>query len=170
MSISRSGYHLEINCGYREDALLIEQFMERFQIRAFIRERRQGYYVYLKHGESIAEFLRVIGAHNTLLELENFRIVKGIRNQINRLVNCDTANLDKIVTSSQQQIETIAKVERLIGLPNLPPSLREAACLRKKHPEASLKELGELLNPPLGKSGMNHRFRQLARLARKITP
>ena len=95
MSISRSGYHLEINCGYREDALLIERFMERFQIRAFIRERHQAHYVYLKHGESIAEFLRVIGAHNTLLELENFRIIKGMRNQINRLVNCDTANLIK---------------------------------------------------------------------------
>ncbi len=170
LSISRSGYHLEINCGYREDALLIQQFLQKFGVESFIRERRQVHYVYLKHGESIAEFLRVIGAHNALLELENIRIIKGMRNQINRLVNCDTANLDKIVASSQQQIETIAKVERLIGLPNLPPSLREAACLRKKHPEASLKELGEMLNPPLGKSGMNHRFRQLARLVRKAPP
>ncbi|HHX87897.1 MAG TPA: DNA-binding protein WhiA [Firmicutes bacterium] len=170
LSISRSGYHLEINCGYQEDALLIQQFMYKFGVASSVRERNQVHYVYLKHGESIAEFLRVIGAHSALLELENIRVIKSVRNQINRLVNCDTANLDKIVTSSQQQIETIAKVERLIGLSNLSPSLREAAYLRKKHPEASLKELGEMLKPPLGKSGMNHRFRQLARLVRKAPP
>ncbi len=170
LSISPSGYHLEISCGYREDTFLIQQLLQRFEVRAFIRERRQAHYVYLKHGEMIAEFLRVIGAHNALLELENIRIIKDMRNRINRLVNCDTANLDKIVTSSREQIETIAKIERSIGIPNLPPYLREAACLRKRHPEASLKELGEMLNPPLGKSGMNHRFRQLARLARKTIP
>lgn len=170
MSISRSGYHLEITCGYQEDALLIRQFLLKFGVNSSLRERRQVYCVYLKHGESIAEFLRVIGAHNALLELENIRIIKGMRNRINRLVNCDTANLDKIVASSQQQIEIIARVEGVLGLSNLPPSLREAASLRKKYPEASLKELGEMLTPPLGKSGMNHRFRQLALLARKIPP
>ena len=123
----------------------------------------------MKHGESIAEFTGD-RCHNALLELENIRVVKSMRNQVNRLVNCETANLDKIVTSSQQQIEAIARVEQLIGLSNLPPTLQEAANLRKKYPEASLKELGEMLNPPLGKSGMNHRFRQLARLARKAFP
>ena len=93
-----------------------------------------------------------------------------MRNQVNRLVNCETANLEKVVASAQQQLEMIDRIDRLIGLANISPALREAAQLRRSFPEASLKELGELIEPPVGKSGMNHRFRQLKKLLAKKAP
>lgn len=161
LSASRSGYHLEIGCSYAEDALTLQRILGLFGLWPSLRARGDGYSLYFKNSDSIAEFLRIIGASNALLHLENLRVMKSMRNRVNRLVNCDTANLDKIVNSAQRQLSIIKQVDRRIGLANLPPSLRETASLRLSFPEASLKELGEMLNPPLGKSGMNHRFRQL---------
>lgn len=165
LSVPRSGYHLELNCGSKEDARLLRQLMHSFGLDPVLRERKEIFFLYVKDGETIAEFLRIIGAHHSLLALESGRVVKSMRSSVNRLVNCETANLEKVVASAQRQLAAIREVERTIGLDNLPAGLREAARLRLRYPEASLRELGEMLSPSVGKSGMNHRFRQLERLA-----
>jgi len=160
----RSGYHLEINCGTLEDTRVYRKVLEHFNLSALVR-RREGYvFLYFKSAEAIADYLRIIGAGGTLLELESMRVVRSMRNQVNRVVNCETANLEKVVASAQQQLELIERAERAVGLENLPPSIRDAALARKRYPDASLKELGNKLDPPVSKSGMNHRFRQLSRM------
>ncbi len=165
LSVPRSGYHLELNCGSREDARFLRQLLQSFGLEPALRERKENCSLYFKDGESIAEFLRVIGASGALLALESRRVVKSMRSSVNRLVNCDTANLEKVVASAQRQLAAIREVERSIGLDNLPSGLQEAARLRLCFPEASLRELGAMLAPPVGKSGMNHRYRRLERLA-----
>ena len=167
VSISgRSGYHLEINCSYQEDALALKECLAIFNLQPSLRQYNGFHSLYLK-GDAIADFLRVIGADGALLDMEAARVVKSMRNHVNRLVNCDTANLDKVIASAQQQLAIIDRLDCLVGLNRLPPSLQEAAWLRKQYPEASLKELGEMLDPPVGKSGMNHRFRQMERIVKE---
>jgi hypothetical protein len=162
ISISRrSGYHLEVNCGNNEDAQAYQKVLKAFQLTPLLRKRGDAVFLYFKNAESVADFLRVIGAGGALLELESQRVVKSMRNQVNRLVNFETANLEKVVASAHQQLETIDAIDKIIGLNNLSPALSEAALARRSNPEASLKELGEMLVPPVSKSGMNHRFRQL---------
>lgn len=171
ISISRrSGYHLEINCGGLEDAQIYQSILSHYNLVPLIRRRSGNVFFYFKNAEAVADFLRITGAGNTLLQFESMRVVKSMRNQVNRLVNCETANLEKVVASAQQQLEMIDRIDRLIGLANISPALREAAQLRRSFPEASLKELGELIEPPVGKSGMNHRFRQLKKLLAKKAP
>jgi len=168
ISVSRqSGYHLEINCGKFEDARAYQKVLASFELFPLIRTRNGSTFVYFKNAEAIADYLRIIGAGGTLLQLESMRVVKSMRNRVNRLVNFETANLEKVVDSAYQQLDIINRVDRLIGLNNLPPALQEAALLRRLYTEASLKELGEMLEPPISKSGMNHRFRQLARVLDK---
>ncbi|NLY39373.1 MAG: DNA-binding protein WhiA [Firmicutes bacterium] len=168
VSISgRSGYHLEINCSYQEDALALQECLAIFNLQPSLRQYNGFHSLYLKKGDAIADFLRVIGADSALLDMEAARVVKSMRNHVNRLVNCDTANLDKVIASAQQQLAIIDRLDYLVGLNRLPPSLQEAAWLRKQYPEASLKELGEMLDPPVGKSGMNHRFRQMERIVKE---
>ena len=168
VSISgKSGYHLEINCGSLEDALVYKEILEGFELAPFLRERKETAFLYFKSAEAVGDYLRIIGAGHTLLELESSRVVKSMRNQVNRVVNCETANLEKVVASAQGQLDLIEHLDRRIGLHNLPPSLREAAFLRRAHPEASLKELGKMLEPPVSKSGINHRFRQMEKLINK---
>jgi len=121
--------------------------------------------VYIKEGQDIVDFLNVIGAHHALMEMENIRILKDMRNQVNRIVNCETANLEKTVNASVKQVEYIRYLEDTAGLQNLPAGLREIARLRLENPEASLSELGKMLTPPLGKSGVNHRLRKLENIA-----
>ena len=170
ISISRrSGYHLELSCSSLEDASYCRKVLELFNLKALIRDRKGSAFLYFKDAEAVADFLRIIGAGNALLELESLRVVKSMRNQVNRLVNCETANLEKTITSAQQQLQVIDSLSALVGLENLSPALREAARLRRRYPEASLKELGEMLDPPISKSSMNHRFRQLAKLLQKKT-
>ena len=168
MSAPSSSYHLEIFSEYEEYAHSISALMEKFGLNAGMRQRKNGYYIYLKKAESIMEFLRIIGAHPTLLQMENQRVLKSMRNHVNRMVNCETANLDKSLQAALHQLEIIQKIDRLLGLERLPTSLKEAADLRQKNPEASLKELGEMLTPPVGKSGMNHRFRKLQQLCNQL--
>jgi len=165
ISISRrSGYHLEINCGGTEDARVYRKLLGFFNLDAPYRLRDGTAYLYFKSAEAIADFLRIIGAGGTLLELESMRVVRSMRNQVNRVVNCETANLEKVVASAQQQLDLIDRAEKTVGLDKLPLSLRQAALIRKQYPDASLKELGALLDPPVSKSGMNHRFRQLSKM------
>ncbi len=124
--------------------------------------------VYLKDGSGNVDLLNVMGAHLSLMTLENLRVEKEVRNSINRQVNCEAANITKTVNAASKQIEDIHLLQNHYGLSNLPDSLREMAEIRLEHPESSLQELGGYLNPPVGKSGVNHRLRKLSELAEKL--
>jgi cell division protein WhiA len=161
-------YHLEIitNDPYHAEAL--NKLLNKFRLGSKISTRKNWHVVYIKESEHIVEFLGFIGAHHALLEFENVRVLKDMRNQVNRLVNCETANLNKTVDAAVRQVENIELVARTIGLQALPESLRQIAELRLEYPDASLKELGEMLQPKVGKSGVNHRMRKIDEIAEKI--
>ncbi|MBU3851979.1 MAG: DNA-binding protein WhiA [Candidatus Paralactobacillus gallistercoris] len=161
-----SRYHLEIYSLYESHSQDIAKIMNHFGLNAHQTERRSGYIVYLKEAEKIADFLQIIGATNARFKFEDIRIVRDMRNSVNRLVNCETANLNKTINAAQRQIDNIELLRDQIGLDNLPPKLREIALTRLAHPDVSLKELGELLpNGPISKSGINHRLRRLNEMA-----
>lgn len=160
-------YHLELITNNEAYALALIELINSFpEMLAKVSSRKNWYVVYLKESEQIAAFLNVIGAHRALLKFENIRIMKGMRNKVNRLVNCDTANLKKSVEASLRQIEHIKLLDKKVGLEKLPLRLREIARLRLENPDSSLKELGEMMSPPMGKSGVNHRLRKIEALAR----
>lgn len=161
-------YHLEIITNDIDHAGAICQLINKFQLGAKISTRKNWHVVYIKESEHIVEFLGIIGAHHALLEFENVRVFKDMRNQVNRLVNCETANLNKTVDAAVRQIENIHLVAQTMGLASLPPALQQIAGLRLEYPDASLKELGEMLQPQVGKSGVNHRLRKIDELAEKI--
>ncbi|MEW6066572.1 MAG: DNA-binding protein WhiA [Bacillota bacterium] len=161
-------YHLEIITDNLKHARDLAGLMQTFNLPAKVSPRKNWYVVYLKGSEQIVECLNHMGAHGAQLDFENARIYKDMRNQVNRLVNCETANLNKTVTAAVRQLEIIKYLVDTIGLDKLPKPLRETAELRLRHPDASLKELGELWDPPVGKSGVNHRMRKLERLAEKV--
>ncbi|WP_039767605.1 DNA-binding protein WhiA [Caldicellulosiruptor sp. F32] len=161
-------YHLEFDMKTKEDAEFLQKILRSFEFEAKIVERKSHYVVYLKEGEQIVDFLNIIGAHAALLELENIRIVKELRNNVNRLVNCETANLEKTINASMRHIENIEFIEKTIGIDSLPENLREIARLRIKYKDASLKELGSMLKNPLGKSGVNHRLRKIDKIAEEL--
>ena len=158
-------YHLEFACSsepYSED---LKNLINSFGLDAKIVKRKEHYIVYLKEGEQIVDLLNIMGAHKAFLDLENIRIIKDIRNNVNRKVNCETANLNKTVNAAVRQIEDIELILKRMDLSQLPQSLSDMAHLRLEYPDLSLKELGQLLNPPVGKSGVNHRLRKLAEIA-----
>ena len=161
-------YHLEIVTHNDSYANSLCSLINQFGLSAKTIERKNNFVVYLKEGEHIVNLLNIIGAHTALLDLENIRIYKDMRNNINRIVNCETANLSKTINAAVRQIENIKYIEEHHGLSKLSPSLREVAELRLNNPDASLKELGEMLNPPIGKSGVNHRLRKLDKMAEDI--
>jgi len=158
-------YHLEIINHSMDLALEMNRLMNSYGLKARIIERKGSFVNYLKEGENIVDFLNIIGAHKALMEFENVRILKEMRNNVNRIVNCETANLEKTVNASIRQIENIKYIRDNIGFGNLPKSLREIAEIRLAYTDANLKELGEMLSPPLGKSGVNHRLRKLDKIA-----
>lgn len=158
-------YHLELTARTPVQAGELRRLLEGFGLRARVIVRKGSYVTYLKEGENIVDFLNIIGAHKALMELENVRILKGMRNNINRIVNCETANLEKTVNASVRQVENIKYIAEHIGFDKLPANLREIAELRLEYSDANLAELGQLLTPPLGKSGVNHRLRKLDRIA-----
>jgi len=161
-------YHLEVITGKERHAGDICRLLKKLNFSAKVSRRKGWYVVYLKESEQIVECLNNMGAHTALLEFENARIYKDMRNRVNRLVNCETANLNKTVNASLRQAENIRLIARILGMDKLPLSLREVAELRINFPDASLKELGEMANPPLGKSGVNHRLRKLDKIAEKL--
>ncbi len=161
-------YHLEFVNSQKPLAVSLMALLRFFELKANIIERKGMVVVYLKDGESIVDLLNIMSAHVALLDLENVRIMKDMRNQVNRRVNFETANLDKTVNASIKQIEDIRFIQDTQGLQRLPGQLRDMAHLRLQYPEASLKELGTLLSPPVGKSGVNHRLRKLSHIAEKI--
>jgi len=130
--------------------------------------RKKYYVVYIKEGSQIVDILNVMEAPVSLMELENIRIVKEMRGSVNRQVNCETANINKTVSAAVKQIEDIRFIQSVAGLSGLPESLQEMARIRLERPEATLKELGEALEPPVGKSGVNHRLRKLSLVAEEL--
>lgn len=168
LSNPERGYHLEFVCSGKEQADLLRELMEGFDIYARIVLRKKYHIVYLKEGAGIVELLNVMEAHAALMELENLRILKEMRNSINRRVNCEAANITKTVNASSRQVEDIELLRDVYGLEKLPESLREMALVRLEYPEASLKELGGYLSSPVGKSGVNHRLRKLSELADRV--
>ena len=168
MSDPNKGYHLEFVCEYEAWAEQIRQVVASFDIEARIIRRKKYYVVYLKEGAGIVDLLNVIGAHRCLMELENLRVEKEVRNSINRQVNCEAANITKTVNAANKQIQDIELLQKHYGLSNLPENLRQMAKIRLEHPESSLQELGGYLKPPVGKSGVNHRLRKLSEIAEKI--
>jgi hypothetical protein len=164
---SRS-YHLELFFKTHEGAGEAVETMACFGLTPTCRERRGGDDVYLKDADQVSEFLRIIESHQGVLQFENCRVLKNMRNQVNRQVNCETANMNKSVEAGLKQVAVIKEIDSLAGRSILPPALRELAEIRLNYPEASLKELGKLLSPPLSKSGVNHRFRELSRIADQL--
>jgi DNA-binding protein WhiA len=161
-----SRYHLEIYSLYEMHNEGIVQMMNYFHLNARTTKRRNGYIVYLKEAEKIADFLQLIGATNSMLKFEDIRIVRDMRNSVNRLVNCENANINKTVAAAERQVENIKHLQATVGLDNLPDKLREIAVLRLENPEVSLKELGDMVpSGPISKSGINHRLRKLNQLA-----
>lgn len=168
MSNPVKSYHLEYVCGSRAQAQQIADIIATFQIDARITERKNHFVVYIKEGEAIVDLLNIIGAHISLMDLENLRIVKEVRSSVNRRVNCETANISKTINAASRQMEDIIYLRDHYGLNRLPEHLKEMAMVRLEHEDASLKELGEYLDPPVGKSGVNHRLRKLKELAEDL--
>lgn len=168
MSDPKKSYHFEIVCAAEPMAEQIRELMCSFSMDAKIVQRKKSYVVYLKEGSQIVDMLNIMEAHVSLMELENVRILKEMRNTVNRKVNCETANLNKTVSAAVKQMEDITYLRDTIGLEKLSEGLEEVALARLSHPDASLKELGALLSPPVGKSGVNHRLRKLGDLAEKV--
>jgi len=161
-------YHLEFVTHSEEYAKDLSNLINTFSLNSKVIQRKNSFIVYIKEGEQIVDLLNVIGAHSSLLEIENIRIMKEMRNNVNRLVNCETANLSKTVNAAVRQVESIKLIQSQIGLQRLPDNLREIAELRLNYPDESLKELGEMLEPPVGKSGINHRLRKIEKIAEEL--
>ncbi|HHT51493.1 MAG TPA: DNA-binding protein WhiA [Eubacteriaceae bacterium] len=161
-------YHLEFVTFNEKYSYELCKLINSFGLSAKVVQRKNNFVVYLKEGEQIVTILNIIQAHNALFELENIRIFKDMRNNVNRIVNCETANLSKTVNAALRQIENIKYIKDNMGLSKLPPNLREVAELRLNYQEASLKELGKMLIPPIGKSGINHRLRKIDKIAEDL--
>lgn len=161
-------YHFEIVVHNREMAEAICQVINSFSLEAKVVKRKKYYVVYLKEGSMIVDILNVMEAHISLMDMENVRILKDMRNDINRRVNCETANIKKTVNAARRQIEDIEYIEKTKGLKYLNDSLRQLAEIRLTEPDANLAELGEMLDPPVSKSGVNHRLRKISSIANKL--
>ncbi|MGP4073325.1 DNA-binding protein WhiA [Piscibacillus sp. B03] len=164
-----SSYHLEIYSFYEEHNEALCRLLNHFDLNAKTHERKKGFICYIKEAEKITEFLILIGAHQALLKFEDVRIMRDMRNSVNRLVNCETANLNKTIGAAFRQVENIRYIEKTVGLEALPEKLREVAELRVTHQDVTLKELGELSkNGKISKSGINHRLRKIDEYAEKL--
>lgn len=164
-----SSYHLEIHSLYQEHNESLCELMNEFDLNSRTLERKNGFITYLKEAEKITEFLNIIGAHNALLRFEDVRIVRDMRNSVNRLVNCETANLNKTIGAALRQVENIRYIQDTVGLEILPDKLREIAILRVENQDVTLKELGEMVSTgAISKSGINHRLRKIDEIAQKL--
>ena len=161
-------YHFEVVCATEAKARQIQSIMASFRTEAKIVIRKRHFVVYIKEGDQIVNILNVMEAPLSLMEFENIRILKEMRGNVNRQVNCETANINKTVSAAVKQIDDIILIRDTIGFEELPAPLCEIARLRLEKPEATLKELGEELKPPVGKSGVNHRLRKLSDLAKRL--
>lgn len=168
MSDPEKSYHFEIVCSDKKKAQQLQEVINTFGAEAKIVPRKRSYVVYLKEGEQIVDVLNIMGAPVALMNLENVRILKEMRNSVNRKVNCETANIHKTVSAAVKQLEDIRYIQERTGLDHLTPQLQEMAYVRLEYPDAALKELGTYLDPPVGKSGVNHRLRKLSMIAEDL--
>lgn len=161
-------YHYEIVCEYEEDAALLQELLVHFNLDAKVIRRKRNYVVYLKEGNNITDVLNLMGAVVSQMDLYNIMILKGMRNDVNRKVNCETANLNKTIEAAVKQIRDIEYLRDTIGLESLSDGLRQAAYVRLENPDMNLKDIGERLTPQVGKSGVNHRLRKISEIAEKL--
>ena len=161
-------YHLEFVDESEEHSLELQKIINGFEMDAKIVKRKKYYIVYLKEGSQIVDLLNIMGAHVALMNLENVRILKEMRNNVNRIVNCETANINKTVSAAVKQVEDIMYIDSIIGINKLPLPLQQVAQARLEYKSASLKEIGNFLDPPVGKSGVNHRLRKINSIAEKL--
>ena len=168
ISDPKRSYHLEWNTAVPERAEQIREVLDSLGLHGRISGRKNGFMVYIKEAEQISDALAHMGAFKSRLALEDIRIYRGIQGEVNRQTNCDTANLRKIADAGTDQAAAIRKIEEKAGLASLPRDLYDMAVLRLEHPDASLEELGAMLDPPLGKSGVNHRLRKLRAIAAEL--
>lgn len=168
ISDPRKGYHFEIVCPDEEKAKQLQTIIRSFQIDAKIVLRKKSYVVYVKEGAQIVDMLAIMEANVALMDLENVRILKEMRNSVNRKVNCETANINKTVNAAVKQVEDIKLIQKTIGFESLNEGLAQIAELRLQFPESTLKELGLMLTPQVGKSGVNHRLRKLSEIADEL--
>lgn len=161
-------YHFEIVVRNKDMAASIREVMQSFLLDAKVVKRKKYYIVYLKEGAMIVDMLKIMEASVNLMDMENVLILKEMRNDINRRVNCETANIKKTVNAARRQIDDILYIEKKKGLKYLSDSLRQIAELRLEEPDANLVELGEMLNPPVSKSGVNHRLRKISEIANRL--
>ncbi|MFC5542412.1 MAG: DNA-binding protein WhiA [Bacilli bacterium] len=164
-----SSYHLEIYSMYKEHSEALAHLMNEFNLNAKTIERKKGHITYLKEAEKISEFLGLTGAFQAMLKFEDVRILRDMRNSVNRIVNCETANLNKTIGAALRQVENIKFIDQTIGIDQLPEKLREVARLRIEHQDVTLKELGEMISTgTVSKSGINHRLRKIDEIAEKL--
>lgn len=169
ISDPEKGYHLEFKCNSEILASDVKKLINSFEgLHGKITRRKEMHVVYVKESEQIFDILAIMGAHSQVLAFEDVRMKKELRNQANRLNNCDNANIDKTLHAAEKQIGWIKKIEHTRGLHSLPIKLYEAAVLRLDHPEATLQELADMMQPPMKKSGLNNRFRRIGELAKNI--
>lgn len=159
-------YHLEMILNTKQNAKIVKELLEKMQINMKEMQRKSGYSLYLKEGEEISKFLALIGANSAVLKFEEIRVLRDMKNNINRKVNCETANLSKTINAAVKQIEAIKILQKEGKFESLSESLKEIALLRLENPDASLTELGQMLKNPIGKSGVNHRLKQLEQLGK----
>jgi cell division protein WhiA len=158
-------YHIEFLNHIEKSSIVLMSLIDYFDLHSKIVKRKNVYVVYMKEGESIVDLLNIMGAHLSLMDFENIRIIKEVRNSVNRKVNCETANLSKTINASLNQIEDINYIKSIKGLSFLTERLQNVAIIRLKYPDESLKEIGEKLTPQVGKSGVNHRLRKISEIA-----
>lgn len=164
-----SSYHLEIFSQYEEHIEDLKSILNSYDLNARSIERKKGFIVYVKESEKIADFINIVGAYQSLFQFEDERIVRDINNSVNRMQNCDLANMNKTVNASAKQIEDINVIEERLGLENLDEKLRVVAEARLQYPESALKEIAEMIDDgKLSKSGLNHRMRKISKIAQEL--
>lgn len=164
----KKSYHLEFVCNNLEHAQFLRDNINYFNLGAKIVTRKDNLIIYLKDAQSISDILSLMGAHNSLLDFENTRVIKDMRNNVNRIVNCESYNINKIVKTSYNQVQNILYIKEHLGLDKISDDLREICLIRLKHRDISLGEIGKMLKPPLSKSTINYRFKKINNIANKL--
>ena len=164
----KKGYHLEFVSENESNAYFLRDTINEFGLKSKVIMRKEKYIIYIKDSEQISDFLSLIGAYNSVLNYENVRVIKEMRNNVNRIVNCETANLNKTVKSSYDQVEDIKLIEKEIGIENLDEDLKVIAKIRLENRSMSLNDIANSLEPKLSKSTVNYRFKKLRRIANKL--
>ncbi len=161
-------YHYEIVCNHEEGANQLRDMLTFFKLEAKVTARKNNFIVYLKEGNHITDCLNVMGAFVSQMDLYNVMILKGISNDINRKVNCETANMNKTIEAAVKQIKDIEYIRDTVGLDYLNDGLKQVALIRLENSDMNLKDIGDRLNPPVGKSGVNHRLRKIGEIAEEL--